>query len=210
MSDFWRAVQRVSGSFDRFLMAGRRWDVEIDGSLDFERADWEAELRRLALKTNKQRPPQWIDYFVFRRGLYSGKLPDFLIGRPGWDNWLLWYPLSIGVPVTDASRVVVAVHQNHDYGYHPDGEKGVWHGPEAQHNYALLRAKGRHETLETASYVMHGRGFKRNYRGMIAGRRRMLVASLYRLWFGALDMTRPFRSVLGLRSRAQRRTRLRF
>jgi hypothetical protein len=200
LSDFWRAVQRVAGSGDRFLMAGRRWDVEIDRPLNFESADWEAELRHLALNANKQRPPQWIDYFVFRRGLYSGKLPDFFIGRPGWDNWLLWYPLSVGVPVVDASRVVVAVHQNHDYSYHPDGEEGVWHGAEAQHNYDLLRTKGEYETLESASYVMHERGFKRNYRGMLARRRRKLVASLYRVWFGVLDVTRPFRSALGLRS----------
>jgi hypothetical protein len=210
MSDFWRAVQRVAGSGARFLMAGRRWDVEIDRPLNFESPDWEAALRHLALNTNKQRPPQWIDYFVFRRGLYSGKLPDFFIGRPGWDNWLLWYPQSVGVPVVDASRVVVAVHQNHDYSYHPDGEEGVWQGAEAQHNYVLLRTKGEYETLEGVSYVMRDRGFKRNYRGMLARRRRMLVASLYRIWFGALNVTRPLRSVLGLRSRADRRTRLRF
>jgi len=193
-----RAVQRFSESEGSFLMAGRRWDVEIDRPLNFESADWEAELRRLALKTNRQRPAQWIDYFVYRKGLYSGKLPDFFIGRPGWDNWLLWYPLSIGVPVMDASRVVVAVHQKHDYGYHPDGEKGVWYGEEAQANYKLHQ--GKYETLESASYVMHDRGFKRNYRGMLAKARTKLVASLYRVWFGALNMTRPFRSALRLRS----------
>ena len=210
MSDFWSAVQRVAWSGDRFLMAGRRWDVDIDGPLDFERADWEAELRDLAVHTNKQRPPQWIDYFVFRRGLYSGKLPEFLIGRPGWDNWLLWYPQSVGVPVVDASKVVLAVHQNHDYGYHPDGEEGVWHGAEAQHNYVLLKTKGGYETLAGASHVMHERELKRNYRGILARRWTKLVASLYRIWFGMLDVTRPFRTVLGLRSRADRLTRLRF
>jgi hypothetical protein len=210
MSDFWRAAQRVAGAWEKFLIAGRRWDVGVDRPLKFDSADWEAELRGLALNTNKQRPAQWIDYFVFRKGLYSGKLPDFFIGRPGWDNWLLWYPLSIGVPVMDASRVVVAVHQNHDYGYHPDGERGVWYGEEAQHNYALSTSRGKHETLESASYVMHDRGFKRNYRGMLASRRTKLVASLYRVWFRALDMTRPLRSALGLRSRADRPTRLRF
>jgi hypothetical protein len=28
--------------------------------------------------------------------------------------------------VVDASDAVLAVPQNHDYAYHPDGEKGVW------------------------------------------------------------------------------------
>ncbi len=200
MSDFWRAVQKISEIGDRFLMAGRRWDVEIDGPLHFESADWEAELRGLALNTDKQRPPQWIDYFVFRRGLYSGKLPDFFIGRPGWDNWLLWYPQSVGVPVVDASKVVLAVHQNHDYSYHPDGEEGVWHGEEAQHNYVLLRTKGEFETLETASYVMSDRGLKRKYRRETVRKRRQSVAFFYSLWFGVLNSTRPLRHALGLRS----------
>jgi hypothetical protein len=26
----------------------------------------------------------------FPKGLYYKKIPAFVIGRPGWDNWLLW------------------------------------------------------------------------------------------------------------------------
>jgi hypothetical protein len=200
MSDFWRAAQLISEFGDNFLMAGRRWDVEINRALNFEDPTWETELRGLASNTNKQRPPQWIDYFVFQKGLYTGKLPDFFIGRPGWDNWLLWYPLSIGVPVVDASRAVMAVHQNHDYAYHPDGEEGVWHGAEAQHNYLLSTTKGEHRTLEEASYLMQDHAIKRNYKGMLARGKRELVTSFYRAWFRVLNVTRPFRSALGLRS----------
>ena len=200
MSDFWRAVQKISEIGNRFLMAGRRWDVDIDRPLNFERPAWEAELRRLVLEANRQRPPQWIDYFVFPKGLYSRRLPDFFIGRPGWDNWLLWYPLSMRVPVVDASRAVVAVHQNHDYSYHPDGEKGVWYGDEAQHNYTVLRTKGKHETLESASHIMSDCGLRKNHwRGITKGRRQF-VALFYSLWFTVLNRTRPLRRALELRS----------
>ena len=142
-ADFLRAVQRVAGGADtQFLMAGRRWDVDVTAAIDFARADWEAANgANWRVETDRQRPPQWIDYFVFSRGLYDRQMPEFVIGRPGWDNWLLWYPLSIGVPVVDASGVVRAVHQNHDYGYHPEGEKGVWEGEEAQENYRLHYGK---------------------------------------------------------------------
>jgi hypothetical protein len=200
MSDFWQGVQKVLEFRDAFLMAGRRWDVDINSALNFDGQGWEAELRRIALSTNKQRPAQWIDYFVFPKGLYTGKLPEFLIGRPGWDNWLLWYPLSIGIPVVDASKVVLAVHQNHDYSYHPDGGQGVWYGEEAQHNYGLLRAKGEYETLESASYVISDRGLKRRHRRQLAKRRREFVAFLYSLWFIVLNITRPLRRALGLSS----------
>ena len=113
-ADFLRAVERVAAERKRFLMAGRRWDVDLSSAIDFSSGDWEARVDRLAVETDRQRPPQWIDYFVFSRGLYDRQIPEFVVGRPGWDNWLLWYPLSIGVPVVDASRVVRAVHQNHD------------------------------------------------------------------------------------------------
>ncbi len=80
---------------------------------------------------NHQRPPQWIDYFAFPRGLYSRNTPPLVIGRPSWDNWLLWKARASGAAVVDASAVILAVHQNHDYAYHPDGKVGVWSGEEA-------------------------------------------------------------------------------
>jgi hypothetical protein len=91
-------------------------------------------LRQLARNINRPRPAQWIDYFLFSKGLYYKKVPEFVIGRPGWDSWLLCYPLSIKVPVVDASQDVPAVHQNHDYSHHPAGAEGVWHGEKAQQN----------------------------------------------------------------------------
>jgi hypothetical protein len=196
LSDFARAVRRVRESSEQFLMAGRRWDVDVRESIDFSISDWEANLRKLARETNRQRPPQWIDYFVFRKGLFYKKIPEFVIGRPGWDNWLLWYPKSIGVAVVDASRVVMAVHQNHDYGYHPEGEKGVWEGEEAQENFRLHY--GKFATLADTNYVMDAKGLKRNHKEMFVRRKREAVAGFYRIWFALLDLTRPIRRRLGL------------
>src|ERR1700674_2188158 len=62
MEDFRMAVERVSRKQEKFLLAGRRWDVDVRETLDFERPHWEEELRELARKTNRQRPAQWIDY----------------------------------------------------------------------------------------------------------------------------------------------------
>ena len=199
MSDFLHAVKLVSKFTTRFLMAGQRWDVNLDVPLHFHKPEWENDLRRFTLEMKKQRPPQWIDYFVFTKGLYRGKIPEFLIGRPGWDNWLVWYPLSIHLPVIDASRKVVAVHQNHDYSYHPDGERGVWQGVEAQWNYGLLDIKGAHRTLESASYVIDDGRIRKNYRAPVVAIARSLVVVFYSLWFPLLDVTRPVRILLGLR-----------
>lgn len=199
-SDFLWAVQRVAAEWKRFLMAGRRWDVDLREAIDFSPGDWEARVDRLAVDTGRQRPPQWIDYFVFSRGLYDQQIPEFVVGRPGWDNWLLWYPLSIGVPVVDASRVVRAVHQNHDYGYHPEGEKGVWEGEEALENYRLH--DGKFATLANASHFLGGRGIRRNYGVSWILAQQYAVGGWYWIWFGLLNMTRPARHRLGVRKGA--------
>ena len=198
-SDFLRGVQRVAAERKRFLMAGRRWDVDLSSAIDFSSGDWEARVDRLVVEIDRQRPPQWIDYFVFSRGLYDRQIPEFVVGRPGWDNWLLWYPLSADVPVVDASNAVMAVHQNHDYGYHPEGEKGVWEGEEAQENYRLHRGKFR--TLANATHALSGGRMRPNYKRWLVTARDEGVAKFYGGWFGLLKATRPLRDRLGLRGR---------
>jgi hypothetical protein len=199
LSDLRRAVESIAKLQKNFLLAGRRWDVDIQVPLDFQRAGWEEAVRCLALQTNRQRPPQWIDYFVFSKGLYHHKIPEFVIGRPGWDNWLIWFALSARVPVVDLSKDVCAVHQNHDYSYHPDGESGVWQGEEAQENYRLLENGRKFRTLESAIYALQSGQLRRNYTRWLVLPTRYLRSWLYTIWFSFLKLTRPIRHRLGLR-----------
>lgn len=200
-SDFARAARLVIGSHKQFLLAGRRWDMEIHEPIDFGHREWEQRLDKLARETNRPRPAQWIDYFLFSKGLYYKKIPDFVIGRPGWDNWLLWYPLSLHLPLIDASRDVLAIHQNHDYGYHPAGEQGVWHGEEAQENYRLHQ--GKFATLANATHVLRNGKLRRNYKAGFARFSGRAKGFWSRLWFASLDATRGFRHKLGLRTRVK-------
>ena len=199
MDDFRRAVETVSSVQKNFLLAGRRWDVDIQAPLDFQRPGWEDAVRHLALQTNRQRPAQWIDYFVFSKGLYYQKVPEFVIGRPGWDNWLIWYALCLRAAVVDLSRDVCAVHQNHDYSYHPQGESGVWQGEEAQENYRLLENGKKFRTLRSAVYVLESGRLRPNHSRWLVLRARRLRGWLYSAWFFLLNLTRPIRHKLGLK-----------
>ena len=201
LDDFPRAVERVAGALEPFLLAGRRWDVDIRQPLAFETSAWQDEVRKLAIHTNRQRPSQWIDYFVFRKGLFYKQIPEFVIGRPGWDNWLLWFARRSGARLIDASALVRAVHQNHDYGYHPQGEKGVWEGEEAQENYALLEGHLRFCTLDNATHVLKPDGLHRNHRAWYAQAKRNAYDRLSPVWFRFLDVTRPLRRRIGLRQK---------
>lgn len=131
MGDFCAALKRVREKHSTFLMVGRRWDTEITAPLSFGNKDWESLLLWRVSRNGRRRGPEWIDYFVFSRGLHDDGVPPFVVGRVFWDNWLVWKAVASKHAVIDASARVVAVHQNHDYGYHPQGKQGVFFGAEA-------------------------------------------------------------------------------
>lgn len=201
LDDFLPALSSVLATRRDFLMVGRRRDLDLREPLPFDSPAWQSELRELARRTGKLRPPQWIDYFAFSRQLYRGNIPPFVIGRPSWDNWLLWYASHSGALVADASSAVTAVHQNHDYAYHPEGEAGVWQGAEAMHNLALLQGGRCFATVQDATHRLTPAGLRVNYPryGVIA--RRHVRRVLDRCWFALLDLTRPLRHAFGLRKR---------
>jgi hypothetical protein len=224
MQDFWRAVGRVRGAHREFLMVGRRWDTEINEPLHFFLEDrrlqdcqsgdwrsrerqaphWEAEVRRLVLQNGRKRTAEWIDYFAFSRGLYGSEIPPFVL-RDFWDNWLVWKALDSGKPVIDASRVVMAVHQNHDYSYHPQGKAGVSNGQEAGRNAELAGGWRHLRTIADATEVLTPEGLKSNVqRHWSVARRYARQAGRalrndvwHTIWFAVLDLTRPVRRSLG-------------
>jgi hypothetical protein len=214
MQDLCLALQRVTGAHKEFLMVGRRWDTEITRPWDFADANWHNQIRKLALQTGKRRTPDWLDYFVFSRGLFQD-LPPLVVGRVFWDNWMVWKALEMEKPVVDASRAIVAVHQNHDYRHHPQGKHGVWYGEEAGENYRLAGGWNHLRTIADATETLGGEGLKRNTaRRWAAVSRYMRQAgriALYRIWqpiwFFVLGVTRPLRNALGLRTAPLPRSR---
>jgi hypothetical protein len=214
MQDFCKALARVNAAHSEFLMVGRRWDTEVNELYDFEGKDWETRLQTTVLRHAKQRTPEWIDYFAFTRGLYAD-VPPLVIGRVFWDNWLLWKARNSGKPVVDASDVVLAVHQNHDYRYHPQGKQGVFHGEEAGRNYELAGGWRHLRTIADADEVLREGGLKPNrLRHWAAAKRyvrqafRVLLHDIVEpAWFFLLEITRPLRRIFGVDAGTLRRLR---
>jgi hypothetical protein len=151
-----------------------------------------------------QKGADWIDYFVFPRGVFR-ELPPMVIGRVGWDNFLLWKARALKLPLVDASAVVTAVHQNHDYAYHPQGQAGVWQDAEAQRNRELAGGRRHLFTLENATHRLARAGqqlhvMPNRWHWLVPAKRAARQAQT-RLWFGVLGVTRPVRHALGLRRR---------
>lgn len=203
MNDFMEAAQRVAGWQDHFLMVGRRWDLHVNELLDFGPA-WREELRAHAARQGQLHSPAGIDYFVFRRGVL-GDIPPFAIGRPGYDNWLLYRARSRGTSLIDATQIVMAVHQNHAYAHHPDGRPGIRKGSEAKRNFELAGNSSHIFTLMDATHVLTSEGPKRALDWRRLWSRLAALPAIYprlglpiRLLLIARDLSRPVRGRLGL------------
>jgi hypothetical protein len=146
--DLIEALDRVSSAKQRFLLVGRSWDLDVEEEVVPFDDGCEADLRRRVAAEGVLRGTWWIDFFAFR--LHSiGPLPPFAVGRPGWDNWMIWRARKLRVAVVDISRSTLVIHQKHDYA-HVKGPTGYrWRGPEGDANKAFLRlgqALGLHDS----------------------------------------------------------------
>ncbi len=151
-------VSRVP--FKTFLMVGRRYNVNINQLWNFASENWDTRLVHLAEQVGEMDQPCAIDYFVFTRDLFQN-IPEFAIGRIGYDNWLIYKARSEKVPVLDASKVITAVHQNHDYSHYPSGYYGTREGPEAKRNMDLCGGGKYRFSITDSTWILSGKGLRR-------------------------------------------------
>ena len=158
LDDFAKAVKTVYGVLPRSLMVGRRWNLDLSGSIEFEEG-WEEALKKQVTRRGKLVPHFFIDYFVFPKGAL-GPIPPFAIGRPAWDNWIIYRARSLDLPVVDLTRAVTVVHQNHDYSHHPEGWKGAMKGEESRRNIELAGEVAHVHSLLDANYQLTTGGLR--------------------------------------------------
>jgi len=199
--DFLEGLKLVSKAHSQFLMIGRRWDTDITEPWDFGQPDWAQRLRSLALQKGKQNGPSWVDYFCFSRDLYYRKMPHFLIGRHGWDPWLTWHARQSKAHLIDASRMVVPVHQNHDYTYLGEGPTAERSNAEASYNWSLGGTKAwHHYGVDAATGLLFEGGLRTNHLSWLGPVKTQAMSYPRQAWWACLRVTRPIRHRLGFRS----------
>ena len=138
--DFLAAARRSSSSIrghvqlDKFILLSQRWDLDVTEPIDFSDG-WVDRQSSIVKRQGSLHRPSGSDYFLFPRACYT-KVPDFAIGRAGWDNWMIYKARQEKWPIIDCTPSVMVVHQNHDYRHLPEGKPHYEH-PETNENIRL-------------------------------------------------------------------------
>ena len=145
------ALETVAHKFPEFLIVGQRWDLEIQERLSFSK-NFYASLQQNVKKMGRLHSPTGSDYFIFPRACFLD-IPDFAIGRAGWDNWMFFKSRWEGWPLIDASQDVMVIHQKHDYSHLANGQPH-YHLPETAENVRLAGGEITIFTLLDANYTL--------------------------------------------------------
>ncbi|MBC7878981.1 MAG: hypothetical protein H7Y59_17555 [Anaerolineales bacterium] len=156
MPDFVEAARRSRLQRDEFVLLGQRWDYDITSPIDFTEG-WEHRLQSTVHSQGQLHRPAGSDFFLFPKSCYTD-IPDFTIGRAGWDNWMIYKARKGGWPVIDCTPSMVIVHQNHDYSHLPDSKPHYDH-PDSNENIRLAggQANIRYTILDSTHQLINGK-----------------------------------------------------
>ena len=83
--------------------------MDVKEEINFCDPQKENDFWNYAKTVSIKHAPTGIDYFIFNKNTFR-KIPDLVIGRFGWDNWLLWYARRNFMALIDLSLSVFAIH----------------------------------------------------------------------------------------------------
>ncbi|HOR55297.1 MAG TPA: hypothetical protein PLD39_03365 [Flexilinea sp.] len=153
--DFLEQARRMMEKEKKFLLVGQRWDLDIPRKIDFSN-NWQGKLRKELADRGRRHPAGGSDYFIFPRTCFE-KIPDFAIGRSGWDNWMFYEARKQGWKLIDCTKAIDIIHQDHDYAHLPNGQSH-YRLPESKHNVELAGGKRTIFTLLDCDWQLESNG----------------------------------------------------
>ena len=178
LPDLITTSERMIDQLDEFLAVGQRWDMDITKPLHLSE-DWFNQMYDLITKEGALLGPTGIDYFLYPAN-QPLNIPDFAIGRAGWDNWMIYNALKQNWPVIDATYSINVIHQNHDYSHLPGG-KTHYDLQESKKNVELAGGADRMYTLLDVNYRYRNGSLEKNRKSL-----EQRLQALAR-WLGAVD-----------------------
>ena len=142
---------------ENVLIIGRRTNVVY---VETSMVQTDEDINSLAEKGKLYGPDAQDFMFVTRNSFDWHVIPDFVVGRTAYDNWLVDFAYHRDYSIIDLTQTLVAIHQT--------GLNGIksshWsaRGIDRKWNYPLARGKVDHGTIEVAQFVS---GFRYSQRG---------------------------------------------
>jgi hypothetical protein len=186
--DFVQVINDVAAKLNgqSFLMLGRRWDLDIQGAVDFFQSDWAEKLISRTHAEGKLHGPAGMDYWVFPKNAPINP-PPFCVGRPSMDTWLVFRAKTQGITVLDATEAITIIHQQHGY----PKKRAPHFEVECNRNVVLAGGRSNLLTLRESDYLVSRSG---NFENPPFARQVLSRLSRYAAW----------RQLLGLKRKAQR------
>ena len=160
MPDLVEAAKTCRSRFKRdllpFMLLSRRWDLDITQLIEFTEA-WQSRLEETVRRQGQLHRPAGSDFFLFPKSCYQD-IPNFAIGRAGWDNWMIYKARQEKWSVIDCTPSVMIVHQSHDYSHLPDAKPHYEH-PDTNENIRLAggQANIRYTILDSTDQLIEGK-----------------------------------------------------
>ena len=156
MPDLVEAAKQVMKLKDKFVLLSQRWDLDVTQPIEFTEG-WQSWLEATVRKQGQLHRPAGSDFFLFPKSCYQG-IPNFTIGRAGWDNWMIYKARHEKWSVIDCTPSVMIVHQNHDYSHLPDAKPHYEH-PDTDENIRLAggQANIRYTVLDSTHQLVGGK-----------------------------------------------------
>ncbi len=123
--------------------------MDIQKQIDFS-DNWQYSLTKECQMDGKLHPRGGSDYFIYPRECFL-QIPQFAVGRAGWDNWMFYHARRNQWPVIDATKSIQIIHQNHDYSHLPGGQSH-YRLPETNENVRLAGGRRTIFTLMDVNY----------------------------------------------------------
>jgi hypothetical protein len=138
-----------------FVLLSQRWDLDVTQPIEFTEG-WQNRLSSMVHRQGSLHRPAGSDFFLFPRSSYTD-VPDFTIGRAGWDNWMIYKARKEKWPVIDCTPSMMIVHQNHDYSHLPGGRPHYEH-PDTNENIRLAggEANIRYTIIDSTHWLTEG------------------------------------------------------
>jgi hypothetical protein len=156
LPDFAEAAKQAVKLKDRFVLLSQRWDLDLRQPIAFTEG-WQDGLSSIVHRQGSLHRPAGSDFFLFPKSCYTD-IPDFTIGRAGWDNWMIYKARREKWSVIDCTPSVMIIHQNHDYSHLPGGRPHYEH-PDTNENIRVAggEANIRYTILDSTHQLAGGK-----------------------------------------------------